>query len=160
MSKIAIYPGTFDPVTLGHQDLIQRAAGLFDKLIVAVAVSARKDPFYDVQQRVTMIETVTAHLDNVSVQSYQRLTIDLARNVRANAIIRGLRAVSDFDFEFQMAGVHSELQPEIITIFIPASVHVSYVSATVVREIYQMKGDISAFVDSRVIKILNQKKND
>lgn len=143
---IAIYPGTFDPVTHGHTDLIQRAARLFDQVIVAVAASAPKDPLFSLAQRKILLETVTEDIENVSVISFDNLLVEKAREVRARIILRGLRAVSDFEYEFQLAGINRKLDEQIETVHMMPAEQYTYLSSSMVREIARLKGDITSLV--------------
>jgi pantetheine-phosphate adenylyltransferase len=151
MSKIILYPGTFDPITNGHLDLIERAAKLFDKVIVAVAESGGKNPLFNIKQRVAMVTDVVKNLDNVEVCGFSGLLVDFARKKRACAFLRGLRAVSDFEYEFQLANMNRRLAPELESFFLtPAEQH-SFISSTLVREVASLGGDISEFVP-RVVR--------
>lgn len=150
MKHIAIYPGTFDPITYGHMDIIKRAADLFEQVIVAVAVSAHKLTFFPLEQRLDMVNEVIHSWKNVKALSFNNLLIDFARQHQASSILRGLRAVSDFDYEFQLAGMNRQLDPKIETIFLPASENYAYVSASMVREIAKLGGDVSRFVPPEV----------
>ncbi len=147
---IVLYPGTFDPITHGHTDLIRRALGICDKVVVAVAVSKKKDPCFPVEERVALVEKATAHLGNVEVRSFSGLTVEFAREVGARAILRGLRAVSDFEYEFQMASMNRNLNPEVESLFLTPAEEFAFVSSSLVREIARMGGDVSHFVDPAV----------
>lgn len=151
-----VYPGTFNPITNGHVDIIQRAAAIFDQVIVAVATSKRKAPLFSLEQRVEMIEQSFAELDlqNVQVNVMENLLVDFAKQHNATCILRGLRAVSDFDYEFQLAGMNRSMAPEIETVFLPANERHAFVSATIVREIISLGGDVSMFVPKPVLKYL------
>ncbi len=142
----AVYPGTFDPVTRGHEDLVRRASRIFDSVIVAVADSASKKPFFDIDERVDMARSVLADYGNVSVVSFSGLLMDFVRDRNAKVILRGLRAVSDFEYEFQMAGMNRNLYPEVETLFLTPSEQYMFISATIVREIARLGGDVSPFV--------------
>lgn len=142
----AVYPGTFDPVTRGHEDLVRRASRIFDSVIVAVADSASKKPFFDIDERVDMARAVLADYGNVSVVSFSGLLMDFVRDRNAKVILRGLRAVSDFEYEFQMAGMNRNLYPEVETLFLTPSEQYMFISATIVREIARLGGDVSPFV--------------
>jgi pantetheine-phosphate adenylyltransferase len=150
MSNIAIYPGTFDPITNGHSDLIQRAARLFDKVIVAVAANPGKTPTFDGEERVALCRTVLEPLANVAVSSFDGLLVDFAREQGANIIIRGLRAVSDFEYEFQLASMNRKLSPQIETLFLTPAEQYAYISSSLVREIAALGGDVSAFVHDKI----------
>ncbi|MCG8324597.1 MAG: pantetheine-phosphate adenylyltransferase [Thiotrichales bacterium] len=152
MNITAIYPGTFDPVTNGHLDIIERAAGLFDQVIVAVAdtASTGKSTCFDTAERVQLVECVIADLDNVSVLSFARLVTDVAREQNARVIVRGLRAVSDFEYEFQMAGMNNKLFPDAETVFLTPADHLNCISSSLVRQIAALGGDVSPFVHAVV----------
>jgi pantetheine-phosphate adenylyltransferase len=145
-----IYPGTFDPFTRGHEDLVRRAGKLFDSVVVAVAASEAKRPYFDIAERVAMAREVLAAYRNVEVTSFSSLLLDFARKEGARAIVRGLRAVSDFEYEFQMAGMNRRLAPEVETLFLTPSEEFTFVSATIVREIAKFGGDVSSFVHPAV----------
>ncbi len=153
----AVYPGTFDPLTHGHEDLVRRAANLFDSVVVGIADSRNKRPFFSLDERVEMAKAVLAHLANVEVVGFDGLLLDLLREHNANIILRGLRAISDFDYEFQMAGMNRKLFPEVETLFLTPSDQYMFISATMVREIAMLGGDISGFVDPRIWVQLNAK---
>ena len=156
MTRIAIYPGTFDPIHNGHADLIRRAVPMFDKLIVAVAVSAGKRPRFTVGERVRLVETVLPGLPNVEVSRFDGLLIHFAAEQQATVVVRGLRAVSDFEYELQLASTNRKMMPTLETIFLPSDESLSYISSTLVREIAALGGDVSAFVDSKVVAALNE----
>jgi pantetheine-phosphate adenylyltransferase len=157
MNNRALYPGTFDPITLGHEDLVRRAARLFDTLIVAVADSSSKRPFFTRDERVEMIREVVGDLKNVEVTGFSGLLMKFAQEHKANVVIRGLRAVSDFDYEFQLAGMNRGLYPDVETLFLTPGEQYMFVSATIVREISSMGGDVSKFVPPHVAKQLKAK---
>ncbi len=157
MTRIAVYPGTFDPITNGHVDIIKRATRLFDKVIVAVAPTSRKQPFFSLDERMKLVAEVLAQFDNVSVLKLQGLLVDFAKHHDAQVILRGLRAVSDFDYEFQLAHMNHRMASDIETIFLPGSEGSSYISGTLVREIINLGGDVSVFVPSIVAKHLEDK---
>lgn len=144
--KIAITPGTFDPITLGHLDIIERASGLFDHVIVAVAASVSKRPTLPLDVRVELIETSVRHLDNVEVKSFDGMLVDFARENKAHVIVKGLRAMTDFEYEFQQCAINSELDPELENIFIMSAPEHMYLSSSVVREMNSLGSDISKFV--------------
>ncbi len=149
--KKAVYPGTFDPVTRGHEDLVRRAARLFDHVILAVADSRAKRPFFTLDERVDLARTVLADCDNVEVLGFSGLLMDFMRTQNARIILRGLRAVSDFEYEFQMAGMNRQLYPDVETVFLTPAEQYMFISATMVREIASLGGDVSAFVNPRVL---------
>ncbi|MBI1731720.1 MAG: pantetheine-phosphate adenylyltransferase [Gammaproteobacteria bacterium] len=146
MNVTAIYPGTFDPITNGHTDIVARATALFDRVIVAVARSTSKKTAFTTDERVTMARLALAQIPAAEVQSFDGLMIDYARQLGAKVIIRGLRAVSDFDYEFQMAGMNRQLHSDAETVFLTPAEHLSYISSSLVREIATFGGDVSKFV--------------
>ena len=154
MKTIAIYPGSFDPITNGHVDLIHRACKLFDKVIIAIAQNANKDSFLSIDQRVNAVETAIEPLTNTRVLSFDSLLVDFAREHNAQIIIRGLRAVSDFDYEFQLSGMNKRLNPAIETLFMTPSEEFANISSSLVREILFLGGDITQFVPESVKTIL------
>jgi len=153
----AVYPGTFDPVTRGHEDLVRRASHLFDYLVVGVADSRTKGPFFTLAERVDMAQRVLADCDNVTVVGFSGLLIDFIRQHQARVILRGLRAVSDFEYEFQMAGMNRNLHPDVETMFLTPSDQYMFVSATIVREIALLGGDVSNFVHPLIVEKLRAK---
>ena len=152
-----IYPGTFDPLTLGHEDLVRRASRLFDEVVVAVADSPSKRPCFTPDERVDIASQVLAPYRNVRVLRFSGLLIDFARAQGANVILRGLRAVSDFEYEFQLAGMNRNLYPDIETLFLTPSEQFLFISATLVREIALLGGDVSKFVHPTVVERLKAK---
>lgn len=144
--NIAIYPGTFDPLTNGHSDLVQRAARLFDKVVVAVAASYKKNPLLPLDERISLAKQVLGHLDNVEVIGFDCLLATLVAEQRANIILRGLRAVSDFEYEFQLANMNRQLAPQAESLFLTPAEHLSFISSTLIREIAALGGDVSRFV--------------
>lgn len=155
----AIYPGTFDPVTRGHEDLVRRASRIFDVVVVAVADSSSKKPFFDLDERVDMAREVFSDLENVSVTSFSGLLMDFVRVQNAKVVLRGLRAVSDFEYEFQMAGMNRNLYPEVETLFLTPSEQYMFISATIVREIAKLGGDVGPFVHPQIAARLAEKTN-
>jgi pantetheine-phosphate adenylyltransferase len=153
----AVYPGTFDPITRGHEDLVRRASTLFDEMIVAVADSRGKSPFFTVEERVTMARETLAPFDNVRVEGFSGLLMDFLHRHDAKIILRGLRAVSDFEYEFQMAGMNRNLFPDVETLFLTPAEQYMFISATMVREIASLGGDVSPFVNPIVIPRLKAK---
>ncbi|RXZ33947.1 pantetheine-phosphate adenylyltransferase [Oxalobacteraceae bacterium CAVE-383] len=154
---IAVYPGTFDPLTRGHEDLVRRASGLFDKLVVGVADSKNKSPFFSLDERLSIAEEVLGHYPNVEVKGFSGLLKEFVRENGARVIVRGLRAVSDFEYEFQMAGMNRYLLPDVETMFLTPSDQYQFISGTIVREIAQFGGDVSKFVFPSVDRWLKQK---
>ncbi len=159
MKKI-IYPGTFDPITNGHLDIAERASKLFDELIFVVANNPDKNQLFTVEERMEMISKSTDHLSNVKVESTKMLTVDFARDNSALAIIRGLRHVSDFEFEFQMAMMNYHLAPEITTIFMMPSEKYVHLNSTVIKDIAKLDGDVSDYVPKYVLEQLQLKLNN
>ena len=157
--RVAIYPGSFDPVTNGHLDIIKRASGLFDKIIVSVLNNSAKSPLFSVEERVKMLEEVTKDIPNVEVLSYQGLLVDALAKFDACAVIRGLRAVSDFEYEFQMALMNRELNKNCETVFMMPSPEYSFVSSRLIKEIARCGGDISTFVPDCVARAIHNKFN-
>ena len=152
--RVAIYPGTFDPITLGHEDLVRRAAGLFDKLILAIAESPSKRPLFTLAERVEMASEILADVPNVEIVGFNNLLMDFVHEQGAKVIVRGLRAVSDFEYEFQMAGMNRSLYPEVETVFLTPGEQYMFISATMVREIARLGGDVGKFVQPSVNKRL------
>src|SRR5690606_21015397 len=152
-----VYPGTFDPLTRGHEDLVRRAASLFDHVVVGVAHSQAKKPFFTVEERVEIAQEVLGHYPNVEVKSFAGLLKDFVREQNARVIVRGLRAVSDFEYEFQMAGMNRHLLPEVETLFMTPSDQYQFISGTIVREIAILGGDVSKFVLPSVERWLHSK---
>ncbi|MCU7958556.1 MAG: pantetheine-phosphate adenylyltransferase [gamma proteobacterium symbiont of Bathyaustriella thionipta] len=152
-----VYPGTFDPITCGHRDLVQRATSLFDKVIVAVAESPSKQPVFTIQERLEMAAQALADIAHVEVKSFDCLLVEFARQHNSWAILRGLRAVSDFDYEFQLAGMNRRLAADIETLFLTPADQFAYISSSLVREVAALGGDVSAFVHPAVEKALQDK---
>lgn len=157
MKQKVIYPGTFDPVTNGHVDIIQRAAKLFPELVVAVASNKNKQPFLDVATRIHLLKEVVASIPGVQVVGFDNLLIDFVQQQEARVILRGLRAVSDFEYEFQLAGMNRKLLKDIETVFLTPSENMMFLSSTLVREIAMYNGDVSQFVPECVAKELQKK---
>lgn len=154
--KTVVYPGTFNPITNGHTDLVERAAGIFDRVIVAVGTSKLKSTFAPLDKRVEVTRQVLGHVDNVEVVGFDGLLTDFVKSQAANLILRGLRTVADFEYEFQLVGMNRILAPEIETIFLAPSEQYSYISSTLVREIAAYGGDISEFVSPIVVKAMKE----
>ncbi len=154
MHVTALYPGTFDPITNGHADLTRRAAQIFETVVVAVAANPKKTPLFPLAERVALAKAVLADVRGVRVIGFDSLLIDCVRKENAHVILRGLRAVSDFEFEFQMAGMNRVLAPEIETVFMTPSEHEMFISASLVKEIASLGGDVAGFVDYRVATAL------
>ncbi|MCW8883187.1 MAG: pantetheine-phosphate adenylyltransferase [Sedimenticola sp.] len=152
---IAIYPGTFDPITNGHTDLIHRAAKLFDKVIVAVAASTGKKPRFTLAERVDLANQVLAGVNKVEIIEFDTLLVDFTRQCKADVILRGLRAVSDFEYEFQLAGMNRRLAPEVETMFLTPAEQFAYISSSLVKEIAALGGNVSEFVHPLVVEALN-----
>jgi pantetheine-phosphate adenylyltransferase len=155
MSVKALYPGTFDPPTNGHLDLIQRGAKIFDHLTVAILVNPVKNPLFTVQERLEMLQEATAGISNVSVATFDGLLVEFVRRQGATAVLRGIRAISDYEHEFQMALMNRRLAPEIETVFLQPAGRYSFVSSRMVKEVFSFGGDISGLVPPNVIKRLS-----
>lgn len=155
--KTAIYPGSFDPVTFGHLDIIKRSAALADKLIVGVLNNSSKTPLFSVDERVNMIKDVTSDISNVEVMSFSGLLVDFARQHNVQVIIRGLRAVTDFEYELAMSQTNRVANPDVDTIFLNTSLKYAYLSSSTVKEMAQYGGDISKFVPSQVVDLVYEK---
>ena len=158
--KRALTPGTFDPITAGHLDIITRASQLVDEVIVAVAASAKKQPLFTLDERVSLVKQATKHLDNVSVEPFDGLLVDFANKKQASAVIKGLRAITDFEYEFQMTAVNYKLSPKLETLFIMSPPQHMYLSSSVVRELASMGSDVSQFVPACVCEALKGKFNN
>jgi len=152
-----LYPGTFDPITKGHSDLIERAAKLFDTVIVAVAASPKKNPLFPLTQRVALAREVTAHLANVEVVGFSNLLVHFVKEQNANILLRGLRAVSDFEYEFQLANMNRQLAPSVESMFLTPSEKYSFISSTLVREVALLGGNVSQFVHPSVALALAER---
>lgn len=157
---IGIYPGSFDPITYGHIDIIERSSRIFEKLIVAVLVNPQKKPLFTVEERIMMIQDAVKHIPNVEVEKFSGLLVDFARLKRAKVIIRGLRAVSDFEFEFQMALMNKKLEDDIETIFIMTSSEFSYLSSSIVKEVARLGGCTRGLVPEKIAERLKSKFNN
>jgi pantetheine-phosphate adenylyltransferase len=157
MNRTAVYPGTFDPITRGHEDLVRRAAGIFDRVVVAIASNPNKTPIFNIEERVGMARAVFADLPNVELTGYQGLTVDIARQLGNAIIVRGLRAVSDFEFEFQLANMGRHLAPGVETMFLTPKEQFTFISSTLVREIASLGGDVSEFVHPLVVEAFKRK---
>ncbi len=155
--KIAIYPGTFDPITNGHLDVVKRASALFDKVYIGIAVNVSKSPLFSVEERLNLIRENLKDFENVEVLSFSGLVVEEAKKLNAVALIRGLRAVSDFEFEFQMALMNRHLAPELIPVFLMPHEKYTYLNSTIVKEVASLGGDVSDFVPENVLKALKKK---
>ncbi|KDM90663.1 pantetheine-phosphate adenylyltransferase [Photobacterium galatheae] len=157
MTTRVIYPGTFDPITNGHQDLIERAAAMFDHVVVGIAFSPSKKPLFDLLERVDLAKAITSHLKNVEVVGFSGLLVDFAREHQANILVRGLRAVSDFEYEFQLANMNRRLMPELETVFLTPAEENSFISSTIVKEVALHKGQVDQFVHPIIAQALRDK---
>lgn len=157
--KRVLAPGTFDPITYGHLEVITRAAQLSDEVVVAVAASPGKHPLFSLEERTKLIVEVTKHLPNVKVHPFDGLLVDLAHELDAQALVKGLRAITDFEYEFQMTALNYQLAPDLETIFIMSSPKYMYLSSSIVREVASLKGDVDQFVPPEVVDALNKKFN-
>lgn len=155
--RIALFPGTFDPITNGHLDILARAANIFDEVVLAIASNTRKEPFFSLELRVELATKAIANFTNVSVCGFSCLLVDLARQKQATAIIRGLRAVSDFEYEFQLANMNRRLAPEIESLFLTPAQEYAFLSSSLVREVAVLGGDVSSFVPDVVLQALQTK---
>ena len=159
MGLIAVYPGTFDPFTNGHADLVRRACGLFDEVVVGVTAGAHKQPFFSLEERVELAKQAIEQFPHAKVLGFHGLLVDFARQQNAKAIIRGLRAVSDFEFEFQLASMNRALDDNFETIFLTPSEQHTFISSSLVREIAALGGDVSKFVSAAVVKAIQTKSS-
>ncbi|MCL9669136.1 pantetheine-phosphate adenylyltransferase [Rosenbergiella epipactidis] len=159
MSVVAIYPGTFDPLTLGHLDIIQRSAGLFERLIVAIALNPSKKPLFNLEERVALAKQATANLPNVEVIGFDSLLAQLAAQHRATVLIRGVRSVSDFDYERQLAQANQQLNPQLETIFMTPNEQYAFLSSTIVKEVARHQGNIENFVSAEIHRAVLAKFN-
>ncbi|ACJ31610.1 Phosphopantetheine adenylyltransferase [Shewanella piezotolerans WP3] len=158
MHTRAIYPGTFDPVTNGHADLIERAAKLFKHVVIGIALNPSKKPRFTLDERIELLKTVTAHLDNVEVVGFSGLLVDFAKEQQASVLVRGLRAVSDFEYEFQLANMNRRLSPDLESVFLTPAEENSFISSTLVKEVAHHGGDVSQFVHIKVANALMKKE--
>ena len=159
MSVKALYPGTFDPPTNGHVDLIQRGARLFDHLIVAILVNPVKNPLFTIEERIEMLKEATATMGNVSIATFDGLMVDFARQQGVSAVLRGIRAISDYEYEFQMALMNLRLAPEIETVFLQPAGRYSFVSSRMVKEVFSLGGDVTGLLPPSVLKRLRARLN-
>ncbi len=155
--KTIVYPGTFDPITNGHIDLIERASRLFDKVIVGIAANERKGPLFDVGERIQLASDALGHIPNIEVRGFDYLLVNFVKDCKADAIMRGLRAVSDFEYEFQLANMNRALSPDLESVFLTPAERFSYISSSLVREISSLDGDVSKFVPANVVAALGKK---
>ncbi|MEK9988723.1 MAG: pantetheine-phosphate adenylyltransferase [Luminiphilus sp.] len=157
LSHTVVYPGTFDPVTNGHIDLIERAAKLFEKVVVAVATSEKKAPLFDLEKRVALAQECLGHVPAAEVVPFHGLLIDFVASQGSHCVLRGLRAVADFEYEFQLANMNRAMQPEFESVFLTPSAELSYISSSLVREIAGLGGDVSGFVPPPVVAALSER---
>jgi pantetheine-phosphate adenylyltransferase len=155
--KTVVYPGTFDPITNGHIDLAERASKLFDHVVVAIAASLKKKPLFSLDERISLAQEALSHIDNIEVCGFDCLLVDFVKEKNSAGLIRGLRAVSDFEYEFQLANMNRALAPNLESIFLTPSEKFSYLSSSLIREIASLNGDVSQFVPSVVEKALKEK---
>ncbi len=154
MTTKAIYPGTFDPITKGHIDLAERASQLFDEVVIAISASPSKQPLFDINERLEMAQISLSHIDNISVAGFDGLLIECVRTAQAQVVLRGLRAVSDFEYEFQLAAMNRRLDPTVETMFLTPSENYTFLSASMVKEIASLGGDVSQFLHPQINKRL------
>ena len=155
--KTIVYPGTFDPITNGHIDLIERASKLFDKIIVSIASSKKKSPLFTIEERISLATECLSHLPNVEIKGFDYLLVNFVKDCDADAVMRGLRAVSDFEYEFQLANMNRALSPDVESIFLTPAEKFSYISSSLVREISSLQGDVTKFVPPNVANALVKK---
>lgn len=155
--KTIIYPGTFDPITHGHSNLVERASRMFDKVVIAIASSKKKSPMFSFDERVALAQAATEHLPNIEICGFSGLIVDLAKQHQACAVLRGVRCVSDFDYELQMAGMNQAMYSDFETVFLTPANQYNFISSTLVREIASMNGDVSQFVHPAVLSALQEK---
>lgn len=153
---VAVYPGTFDPITHGHTDLVTRAARVFEHVIVAIAESPHKTPFFNLERRIELARTQIGHLENISIVGFSNLLVDFVRENNAMVIVRGLRAVSDFEYEFQLASMNRNLCEEVETMFLTPDEQYGFISSTLVREVARLSGDVSQFVGVEIQQALKE----
>jgi len=156
-NRIAVYPGTFDPITLGHEDIVRRAADLFDEVIVAVAGSTNKNTLFNLEERVALAKSVFGQSDNIKVMGFSGLLMQFVQDQGAKMVIRGLRATSDFEYEFQLAGMNRKLYPQFETLFLTPSEQFMFISSSLVREVATLGGDVDQFVSKTVEAAIKQK---
>jgi pantetheine-phosphate adenylyltransferase len=155
-SRVAVYPGTFDPITHGHTDLVSRAARVFDRVIVAIAESPHKTPFFSLESRIELAQSQLGHLDNIEIVGFSNLLVDFVQDQGATVIVRGLRAVSDFEYEFQLASMNRNLCEEVETMFLTPDEKYGFISSTLVREVARLGGDVSQFVGPEIKSALKK----
>jgi pantetheine-phosphate adenylyltransferase len=155
--KTIVYPGTFDPITNGHIDLIERASKLFDKIIVSIASSKKKSPLFTIEERISLATECLSHLPNVEIKGFDYLLVNFVKDCDGDAVMRGLRAVSDFEYEFQLANMNRALSPDVESIFLTPAEKFSYISSSLVREISSLQGDVTKFVPANVADALVKK---
>ena len=157
MHRIAVYPGTFDPITNGHTDLVSRAARVFSKVIIAIAESPHKKPLFSLEKRIELSRNEMAHLENVEVVGFSNLLVEFVQQIGASVIVRGLRAVSDFEYEFQLASMNRHLAPAVETLFLTPDEDYSFISSSLVKEIARLNGDVSEFVCEEVQQAMRKR---
>lgn len=158
--KTVIFPGTFDPITNGHIDLVERAARMFDKVVLAIAFSEKKQPLFNLEERITLCEQSLSHLNNIEACGFTGLLVDFAKNKSSNTVLRGVRTIADFEYELQLANMNKAMQPQFETVFLATEPSLSHISSTLVREIASMKGDVQHFVPAPVFEALQERFKD